>query len=436
MNVYSNLLEYNFSQTLFQLGIKKSSRIIIGVSGGPDSLALAGLYSSWAKDTQSNCYAIIIDHGLRVNSAEEAVLAQVELDKLHLNSKIIKIDKTPPSGNIQHWARIQRYELLTLEARLFRGSLMLAHHRDDQIETLYMRLGHSSGLIGLTGMKQKRLYHSVKIIRPLLEQKKADLTAYCLNKNIQTIEDPSNSIAKFDRVRARMHLQTDKKLSSQLIQLSQHTEKIVNVFKKHCSFWCSENIQIKLPIFASVPFLKFIGLPEIMRTHIFRQLLWQIGARDYPASNYSIKIGTSKIAARKKFTLAGCIIIVTKENIEIHAERKRKVNNQMPIEPNIPTILDNRWLFKSNKPIFSSQMTDECYRNLNQNNHLNQSLKKWPYPARLCIPLSVDLDGRVIQPHIEMKQSDLCGSQNNNDIMLNKKVTLMPLKIVPFWNEN
>ena len=192
MDVSSILLERNFSQTLFQLGIKETSRIVIGVSGGPDSLALAGLYANWAKDAQSNCRAIIIDHGLRANSAEEAFKAQIELGKLCLDSKIIKIDKKPPRGNVQNWARVQRYELLTLEARMFRAALLLGHHLNDQIETLYMRLGHNSGLIGLAGMKKERLFHSVKIIRPLLGQEKVDLMAYCRYKDIRPIKDSTN----------------------------------------------------------------------------------------------------------------------------------------------------------------------------------------------------------------------------------------------------
>ena len=91
MNTSSNCLEHVFSQSLFELGIKKSDRVVIGVSGGPDSLALAALYANWSKNPHSNCFAIIIDHGLRANSDREAILAQNELKKLQLNSKIVKI---------------------------------------------------------------------------------------------------------------------------------------------------------------------------------------------------------------------------------------------------------------------------------------------------------------------------------------------------------
>ena len=436
MDVSSILLERNFSQTLFQLGIKETSRIVIGVSGGPDSLALAGLYANWAKDAQSNCRAIIIDHGLRANSAEEAFKAQIELGKLCLDSKIIKIDKTPPRGNVQNWARVQRYKLLTLEARMFRAALLLGHHLNDQIETLYMRLGHNSGLIGLAGMKKERLFHSVKIIRPLLGQEKVDLMAYCRYKDIRPIKDPTNDSMKFERVRARTHLLKDKKLSRQLIKLSQQSEIIVNSFKEFCSIWCSEHILIKPPIYASIPALKFIGLPEIMKVHILQQLLWQIGAHNYPASKNSIKIGLSKISARKKFTLAGCIIIVRKENIEVHAEQKRKNDKPLRFAPNVPVVLDNRWLFETNKPVVCWQQSHNSDQILNQNTQFKHLLKKWPHPARLCIPLLVGLDDRLIQPHIIIGETDINSCQKDDDVMIEKDVTLTPLRKFPFWTES
>ena len=191
MNTHPNCLEQIFSQSLFELGIKTGDRVVIGVSGGPDSLALAALYANWSKNPHSNCFGIIIDHGLRTNSDREAILAQNELKKLQLNSKIVKIGKVPPKGNIQNWARTQRFEILISEARSLNALLMLAHHQDDQIETIYMRLGHNSGLIGLAGIKKQRLFQGIKLIRPLLGQKKVDLVNYCRDKKIKYAEDIS-----------------------------------------------------------------------------------------------------------------------------------------------------------------------------------------------------------------------------------------------------
>ena len=433
MNTSSNCLEHVFSQSLFELGIKKSDRVVIGVSGGPDSLALAALYANWSKNSHSNCSAIIIDHGLRANSDREAILAQNELKKLQLNSKIVKISKVPPKGNIQNWARTQRFEILISEARSLNALLMLAHHQDDQIETIYMRLGHNSGLMGLAGIKKQRLFQGIKLIRPLLGQKKVDLVNYCRDNKIKYAEDPSNFVMKYERVRARAHLKADKRLSKQLLQLGQHAGKIANVFQTYCSAWCAKHIQVELPVYASMPLDEFFCLPEIMKIYILQQLLWQIGAGAYPANNNSIKVGLKKINARLKFTLAGCILVMKKETLEIHAERKRLNNKHIKISVNKPLIIDNRWLVISDKVIFLHQMSDEHYQFANQDLKFNHFIKKWRYPGRLCIPLLLDLDDRLIQPHITKEPFTWANFENN--VPVTELVTLVPLRQTPFWVE-
>ena len=428
-------LEHNFRKTLVKLGIKPSVRIVIGVSGGADSMALAALCASWSDDAEKKCVAVIVDHGLRVESGTEATLAQIELEKLNLKSKIVKIDKTKPTGNVQNWARNQRYQILLSEARALDGILMIAHHQDDQLETLYMRLEHDSGLVGLAGMKMQRNYQSVSIIRPLLKRKKAELRAYCKHENINIVEDPTNTDLKYDRVKARNHLNTDNKLSSQLLQASVYFDKIVRVFKEHCNAWSRENIKIELPIYASFKISEFNGLPELMRTHLFQQLLWQIGAGHYPASLNSIRIGVNKIEARVKFTLAGCVVCPKNERLEIHAERKRNINEAVRIVPGKPAVIDNRWLVKTNKVLYLHQMSDEFYRHVIRDENWHFFIKKWRYPARLCIPILQDLDGRVVQPHIDECYNEISFSETKQLEVSPRLVTLIPIRKMPFWNE-
>ena len=429
-------LEQDFQHTLEDLGLKPTSRIVIGVSGGTDSMALAGLCANWSDDAKNNSIAIIIDHGLRAESGTQATLSQIELEKLNLKSKIIKIDNTKPTGNIQNWARNQRYQILLSEARALDGILMIAHHQDDQLETLYMRLEHNSGLVGLAGMKMQRYYQAVRIIRPLLHRKKAELRAYCRYKNISIVEDPTNTDLTYDRVKARNHLNTDTILSRQLLQASVYFGKIVRVFKEHCAAWCRENVKIELPVYASFTSAEFNGLPELMRIHLLQQLLWQIGAGNYPASVNSIKLGLQKIGIQEKFTLAGCIIYPKDEHIEIHAERKRKTRGAIKIVPGTPAVIDNRWLAKTNKVLYLHHMSDEVYQHLNKAENGFYLIKKWRYPARLCIPILQDLDGRVVQPHIESCKIENDFSETKPLDKTPSLATLIPIRKKPFWNES
>ena len=429
-------LEINFRKTLHKLGITPFSRFVIGVSGGTDSMALAGLISNFSYSAKINSIAVIVDHGLRPESGAQAIDSKKELERLKLKTKIVKISEKQPSGNIQHWARNQRYRILLSEARMHGGVLMIAHHQDDQIETLYLRLKHDSGLLGLAGMKVQRFHHAVRIIRPLLEQKKLELYSYCTFNNIRTVEDPTNTNLKYDRVRARNHLKRDKLLGNQLLQVSSHVNKIVSVFKRHCADWCQEHIHFEFPIYACFAIAEFNYLPELVRIYILQQMLWQIGAADYPARLNSVRAGIKKIKARKKFTLAGCIVCPRGDIMEIHAERKRFISNPMLIIPHNPAVIDNRWLVKTNRPLNVNQMSDEFYQRAKKDKNLRYIMNKWRYPARLCIPILQDLDGRVIRPHIEecdvnidVSSGELIGTSPN-------KTTLVPIRKIPFWNEN
>ena len=205
------------------------------------------------------------------------------------------------------------------------------------------------------------------------------------------------------------------------------------MFQKYCSVWCAKHIQVELPVYASIPLDEFVCLPEIMKINILQQLLWQIGAGAYPANNNSIKDGLKKINARLKFTLAGCILITKKETLEIHAERKRLHNKPIKISVNKPLIIDNRWLIISDKVIFLHQMSDEHYQFANQDLKFSHFIKKWRYPGRLCIPLLLDLDDRLVQPHIH--NGPLARAKFENNELVAELVTMVPLRQTPFWVE-
>ena len=431
----SEKLKCDFSTTLSALGLQPNSSVVIGVSGGTDSMALASLCANWSIKSGVKCLAVIIDHGLRTESSKQACQTQNTLEKLNIQSKIIKISSTPPDGNIQHWARTQRLHLLMSEARKLKGVLMLAHHLDDQLETFYMRLLHNSGLFGLAGIKSFRIHKDICIIRPLLNCRKTQLHSYCVENHIDIIEDPSNQYVKFDRVRARNHLSVDTELANQLSKLNILLKKITIPFQSYCDRWCDKYITVHLPLYATFPIDEFVKIPELMKIHIFRQLLWQIGARDYPASINSTNIALSYIGDRRKFTLAGCVVILKRNQLEIHAERKRDCDKTFRIEANTPAIIDNRWFIKTNKPVIIGSMTNERYQVAMQQEVQSFLIKKWSYPARLCIPIIQDLDGRVVQPHIEVVglQNDFYRDKIN--CTSSHGVILSAIRNRPFWKE-
>lgn len=143
--------------------------------------------------------AATVDHGLRPEAADEAAFVGSLCAERSIPHDILRPER-PITGNIQSAARSARYDLLARWAE--RSSLPLiatAHHADDQLETLLMRLVRGSGLSGLSGIRRR----NGAVVRPLLDWTKAELAAVCREAGLTPIEDPSNRDEAFDRVRMR-----------------------------------------------------------------------------------------------------------------------------------------------------------------------------------------------------------------------------------------
>jgi tRNA(Ile)-lysidine synthase len=179
-------------------------RIAVGVSGGADSMALALLLAHWAAARGGSVVALIVDHGLRAGSAAEARQVAARLDALGLEHHLLTWRGPKPRSNQQATARTARYALLCGWCRRH-GVLHLAtgHHRDDQAETLLLRLGRGSGLDGLAGMPALRETAGPRLLRPFLPIPKGRLDATLRERGETWIEDPGNRNPAYARTRLR-----------------------------------------------------------------------------------------------------------------------------------------------------------------------------------------------------------------------------------------
>lgn len=186
----------------------KPKAIAVAVSGGADSMALALLTADWAKKKRIGVLPLIVDHRLRAESTTEARHVAGLLRKAGLTPQILTWDaKVKPAANRQAAAREARYALLAQAcAKAGIRHLLLAHHRDDQAETLLLRALRGSGVDGLAAMQPRALRDSLVLLRPLLDLPKARLVATLQKRKQAWVEDPSNANASFQRVRVRAAL--------------------------------------------------------------------------------------------------------------------------------------------------------------------------------------------------------------------------------------
>lgn len=179
--------------------------LAIAVSGGRDSLSLALLASEWAAERGGRTVALIVDHGLRPEAADEALTTAGMLERQGIESVVLCWTGAKPQAGLQEAARHARYRLLR-EACQARGilHLLVAHHADDQAETIAMRAARDSGPDGLAGMAALVEWPEVRLLRPLLTVPRARLTATLAARDVAWIDDPSNSDPRFERARLRL----------------------------------------------------------------------------------------------------------------------------------------------------------------------------------------------------------------------------------------
>jgi tRNA(Ile)-lysidine synthase len=190
-----------FQKAIAQLtaGSAPDFRIGLAVSGGPDSLALLWLAQACFP---GRIAAATVDHGLRAEAADEARYVAQICAAQNIPHRILT-PHTPITGSIQLSARKARYGLLQTWADDLQCTyIATAHHADDQLETMLMRLARGSGVDGLSGV---RAMHG-RIIRPLLGFTKQELTETCSTAGITPIHDPSNDDTAYDRVVIRQWL--------------------------------------------------------------------------------------------------------------------------------------------------------------------------------------------------------------------------------------
>jgi tRNA(Ile)-lysidine synthase len=197
----------------------------LAVSGGSDSTALMVLFADWLSlrgEDAGRCTVLTVDHGLRATSADEARAVAAAATQLGFRHVTLVWEGPKPRAGIQAAARSARYRRMGgyMQAHGI-GLLLTAHTRDDQAETLLMRLARGSGLDGLAAMAPLCPLgeggpgdigaggNGRWIGRPLLDVPKTCLRATLEARGLRWMEDPSNIAPEFERARlraARIHL--------------------------------------------------------------------------------------------------------------------------------------------------------------------------------------------------------------------------------------
>ncbi|HEY4394193.1 MAG TPA: tRNA lysidine(34) synthetase TilS [Polyangia bacterium] len=183
----------------------RGDRVIVAVSGGPDSMAL--LHLLWEARERLGVELVVagVDHGLRPAAAEELALVRARAEALGLPFARLWVDvaggkRGPSWQDAARRARLAVLEALAVERRAQR--IALGHQADDQAETVLFRIVRGTGLAGLAGIPYRR----GPFIRPLLDVRRAEVLRYLRRRSIPFVDDPSNADPRYARARVRHRL--------------------------------------------------------------------------------------------------------------------------------------------------------------------------------------------------------------------------------------
>jgi tRNA(Ile)-lysidine synthase len=329
--------------------LKALPAIVLAVSGGPDSVALMWLMARWRRALSKGprLVAVTVDHGLRPEAAREARNVKALARALDLEHRTLRWTGDKPRSGVPAAARAARYRLL---AKAARGAgarhVLTAHTRDDQAETLLMRLLRGSGIAGLSAIARESERDGVVLARPFLNVPKARLIATLSKAGIAFADDPTNRDPIFTRPRLRALLpalaaeggdaQSLARLAARFARANAAIELLTDGAERYLALKGSAAPERHARDFDAAA---FAAMPEEIRLRLLTRAINRFG-HEGPAElgkveallarlNRALAARVGKGAARAagirlKQTLAGALVSLTQRRLRIEPAPPRR----------------------------------------------------------------------------------------------------------------
>jgi tRNA(Ile)-lysidine synthase len=255
-------------------------KVLVAVSGGADSLALAYALAVEAKKLAITVIGVTVDHQLQQQSSQQAELVKQQLTDLNIICLVKKVTVDIQEG-LEASARKARYQALVEVATAENVvAVFLGHTKDDQAETVLLGLARGSGTRSLSGMA----HHNGMYVRPLLEISRSQTEEFCNEVGLKFWIDPHNSDSQFARVRVRTEALPvlEKSIGPGITDALARSAHLLRDDADALDHWAQrEEIDLDL---ADLECAHLENLPRAIRTRILRSAIYAAGA---PAGSVS-----------------------------------------------------------------------------------------------------------------------------------------------------
>ena len=281
-----------------------AGRVIVAYSGGSDShVLLQYLQANLDRPVE----ALHVNHGLSPNADQWQQHCEAVCDALNLplTSYNVEVDR---SGSLEANARAARYAVFELALKTG-DALLMGHHRDDQIETIFLNLLSGRALLGVQGMPKERELGRGWLFRPLLDRTRDELRAYARSQALAWIEDESNLDTEHDRNYLRQRVlpllhQRWPEFASTIVGQEQKSARYLEHLEQEAN---ADFARLRIAL-DCIDYAGFVELPETRAVALLRCWLRNIGSDRNPGSETlrnAVQVLSSKTTESATFDLGG-----------------------------------------------------------------------------------------------------------------------------------
>ena len=378
--------------------ITNNSCLIVATSGGPDSMCLLSLLCKEKKDKNLHIICAHVNHKIRLESDTEALMVEDFCKKNNITFELYEIKEFKTSKFSEELARKKRYEFFNKLIKKYDANYLLtAHHGDDLIETILMRLTRGSTLSGYKGISLITKNESFEILRPLLYTTKDDILKYLKKEKIEYAIDKSNNDLKYTRNRYRHNVlpnikKEDDKVHLKYLKFSEELneyDEFINEYIKSKKIIVDNKIDIN----------KINNESNLIKRKSIELLIKEIQKKD--------------------------ILDISDKNMRDIIKLINNPNKSIDLKSNYKAINSYGFLKieKNNKEVFKSIVLDESIKvdNYTFTYNTNEFLKSNDTIALLSkeITLPLRLRSRKNGDLIELKN---LGTKKVNDVFIDSKI--------------
>lgn len=398
--------------------LNENDTIVIGLSGGPDSMCLFSLLLEIRKYINLNIICAHVNHNVRKESQEESEFVKKVVQDNNCIFEYFKIESYEQE-NFESNARNKRYKFYEELIKKYNANyLMTAHHGDDLIETIMMRLVRGSNFNGYAGFRKETCFNSYQLLRPLIYTTKKEIEEYNLKNKIEYRIDKTNQDIKYTRNRYRKKIlpilkNENKNVHKKFLKFSEEIYNIEKFLEKE-----TNNALTKVYHFGKVDLPEFNKLDSVLQKRVVEYILKEEYQDDIKLINERHLESILKICE------------CNKANLYLNLPNKKTIIKSY-----------NSLYFKNNQELPKSKVLLEEFVELNKNQKFIKlstcDIKKSNYILRLdSKEIELPLYIRYKNNNDIMEIKNLNGSKKIKDIFINEKVPLDKRKSWPIIVDN